>query len=114
MFGLEQCSRRYSTPSSLRGAKLCLNDMNRTHSLKFRKVEGIKTARTHLPDYDSRGSYHLIGEEDQPSSTPLFFSHSKVLKRSTTRAPKTPQQNGMMVESSRQRQKEEADEGEVK
>jgi hypothetical protein len=83
MFGLQQYSRRYSNPNNLRGTKLSLNEMNRTHSLKLRKVNDIQTSRTHLPDYERRETYRNSGD-DKLETNALFFSHSKIIKRNAS------------------------------
>lgn len=107
MFGLQHYTSggRYSTPSSLRGSKLSLSEMSRTHSLRLRKVKEIVTARMHLPNYERNTTYR-INDDDKQETTALFYSHSKVLKRTASpslsgKHPPASQSKGLLVEPSK-------------
>jgi hypothetical protein len=46
IFGLEKINNRYSTPNSMRGGKLSVDNKNRTMKMKLKKIEDIRSARS--------------------------------------------------------------------
>ena len=59
VFGIEKISRRYSTPNNWKGSKLSAQNMSKTMSLKFKKINAIRTART---------NHEFYGDEDLASA----------------------------------------------
>lgn len=89
MFGIQFLNHRYSTQTNLRGNKISLSEMNRTQSLKSRKVNDIQSARVHHNDYSRNDD--ISYSRQQGTQQNFFITRSKMLKGKPQRIKKLPQ-----------------------